>query len=205
MNRKSLTTTYAISLAVLTLLLLTPHAHTHTHPQPATRSPQLAVTTQRPEKLVMAFHYTWFSPEDFAKGQMSDRPPQPYRSSDPATLERQILEAKSANIDAFITAWTGSGTESDRLFPALLDLAAKHSFRIALHFETPSMSGDLAPHFAVAARYYSHPAYLRVAGRPALFIWSPQTVGNPTAWVALRSRVDPQRAALWSVDITDPN
>jgi hypothetical protein len=136
---------------------------------------------------------------------MGDRPTQPYRSSDPATLERQILEAKSANIDAFITAWTGSGTESDRLFAALLDLAAKHSFRIALHFETPAMQGDLAAHFNAAARFYSHPAYLKASGKPLLFVWSPQTVGNPAAWIALRNRVDPTRAALWSVDTTDPN
>jgi hypothetical protein len=159
--------------------------------------------TQKPEKLVMAFHYTWFTPEDFNKGQMSDRPVQPYRSSEPATLERQVLEAKSASIDAFVTAWTGPGTETDRIFAGLLDIAARHGFKIALHMETSSIGGDKAEALNAAARYYAHPAYLRAGGKPVLFVWSPQTVGNPAAWVALRGRVDPNRAAIWSVDTTD--
>src|SRR5687767_15435874 len=64
-----------------------------------------AATTQAGNKLVLAFHYMWFSPADFDKGQMSDRPVTPYNSEHADVIDRQVKEAKGAGIDAFISGW----------------------------------------------------------------------------------------------------
>jgi hypothetical protein len=56
----------------------------------------------------------------------------------------------------------------------------------------------------------SHPAYLRVDGRPVMLVWNPKSVYAPTggrvnaksaeavsAWSSLIAEVDPQRKGLW--------
>src|SRR6476659_6131850 len=59
---------------------------------------------QQGDKLVLAFYYGWYGPDDFGRGQMSDRPAQPYNSNDPAVVERQVREARDAGLDAFISS-----------------------------------------------------------------------------------------------------
>lgn len=55
-----------------------------------THAPQTAASPaqQASSKLVLAFYYMWFSPADFGRSQMSDTPPTPYNSGDPAVIER---------------------------------------------------------------------------------------------------------------------
>ena len=67
-------------------------------------------------KLVLAFYYTWYTPGDFTNGQMLDAPTAPYNSAQADTLERQVTEASTAGIDAFITTWSGLDTPSDAAF-----------------------------------------------------------------------------------------
>ncbi|MFN3331798.1 MAG: SH3 domain-containing protein, partial [Caldilinea sp.] len=42
----------------------------------------------------------------------------------------------------------------------------------------------------------SHPAYLRVDGRPVVFFWRPTLYGVQT-WANIRAQADPNRSALW--------
>ena len=88
----------------------------------------------------------------------------------------------------------GEGTDTDANFGRLLDIAHKHGFSATIYFEVNSAvhHGDIAAQIqSVMSRYGSHPAFLRWNGKPVLFFWSPQTVGNSGAWAAIRARVDP--------------
>src|SRR6478672_8557042 len=76
--------------------------------------PMTAMGAVPGDKLVLAFYYMWYGPGDFDKGQMSDRPVTPYVSDHADVIERQVSEAKGAGIDAFISSWTGTGTETDK-------------------------------------------------------------------------------------------
>lgn len=188
-----------IARLLLTCLMLAPAILIRTA-QTSASPPQ-----QASSKLVLAFYYMWYSPADFAKGQMSDTPITPYNSSDPAVIERHVREAKGAGIDGFLAAWTGTGTETDKNFAKLLDTAAAQGFKAAIHFETATIgSGNVAAQIKAAiSQYGNHPAYLRWNNKPAIFFWSPQTVGNAAAWRDMRQRTDPGNSQVWSVDTTN--
>jgi hypothetical protein len=156
-------------------------------------------------KLVLAFYYMWYNPADFAKGQMSDTPPTPYNSADPAVIERHVREARGAGIDGFMAAWTGMGTETDKNFARLLDIAAAQGFKAAIHFETSAIgSANVAAQIKAAiSQYANHPAYLRWNNKPVIFFWAPLAVGGAAAWRDMRQRTDPGNSQVWSVDTTE--
>ena len=158
------------------------------------------------DKLVMAFYYMWYGPSDFNKGQMSDRPVAPYVSDHPDVIDRQVREAQGAGIDAFISSWQGTGTETDTNLGRLLDVAKAHNFHSTIYFETnwAMQHGDVVAQLqSVLGRYMNHPAFLRWRGKPVIFFWSPQSLGNAAAWKAVRAKVDPNNTQIWSVDTTD--
>ncbi len=165
-----------------------------------------APVAQSGDRLVLAFYYAWYSPADFAKGQMLDTPSSPYDSNQPETIERQVREAAGAGIDGFIASWSGLDTQSDANFGKLLDTAAKNNFKATIYFETDSVvqHGDVTSQLqGLLAKYASHPAFLHWNGKPVIFFWWPQAVGGAAQWQAVRTAVDPSNGQLWSVDTTD--
>lgn len=158
------------------------------------------------EKLVLAFYYMWYGPGAFSNGKTPNLPLTAYVSDRSDVIERQVREAKEAGIDAFISSWTGTGTETDANLPRLMDEAVKQNFRVTLYIETNwvMQHGDVAAQVqSLLQRYGNSPAFLHWNGKPVLFFWSPQSLGGPEAWRALRQKVDPQNSQLWSVDTID--
>ncbi len=191
------------SLAVLFALLLTTMTGLPA-PLPTTHAAPAAQSTNR---LLLAFYYMWYGPTSFNSGQMSDQPTAPYISDHPDVVERQVAEAKAAGIDAFISSWEGSGTETDRNFALLLDTAARHQFQATLYFETnyALQKGDVVSQLRIVlGEYLSHPAFLRSGGKPVIFFWAPGALGDANAWRSVRDQVDPSHSQIWSVDSTDP-
>src|SRR5438552_3437762 len=105
---------------------------------PGMQASSVASAQQAGPKLVLAFYYMWYGPDAFSLDRMNDIPVKPYISDHSDVIERQVSEAKSAGIDAFISSWTGTGTETDANFPKLLDIAARHDFKATVYFETNS-------------------------------------------------------------------
>jgi hypothetical protein len=134
--------------------------------------------------MVWAFYYPWYSLNDWESDQLVDRPRERYASADPQAITRHIEQAQAAGIDGFITSWWGPGTETDHNLVTLLDLADQRNFKVAIYFETlvGGIGRDEDEIYAWVAHviqtYGSHPAYMRVDGKPVIILWATGAVSN---------------------------
>ncbi|MGQ9840061.1 MAG: endo-1,3-alpha-glucanase family glycosylhydrolase [Anaerolineae bacterium] len=169
-----------------------------------------AARAQAPERLVLAFYYTWFDERSWGPDQLPDLPVEPYASADRSVMARHIKQAKAAGIDAFVVSWLGPRVENNQTethFRALLDEAAARGFRLAVDFEVISpflgSAGDVQAALAtLLATHAQHPAYLRWGGKPVIFFWGQQRFSVQT-WAAIRAAVDPGRNSIWIEEGTD--
>jgi hypothetical protein len=167
---------------------------------------QAAPGRQPGEKLLLAFYYMWYGPNDFDPNRMIDRPANPYISDHGDVIARQVSEAKNAGIDAFISSWEGTGTETDVNFPKLLAAASAANFKATVYFETnfAMQHGSVVSQLqSVVSRFANQPAFLRANGKPVIFFWKPDALGGVAAWQAVRQQIDPNHSQIWSVDTTD--
>jgi hypothetical protein len=167
-------------------------------------------------KIVLALYYPWYDHGTWNAGITSDRPMVTYSSGDRAAIDRHVGWAREAGIDALVSAWFGprddNPTESN--FRALLDAAGQEGPGAALLLETNSEHffpdrGAIVDALRHALTVHAeHPAYLKVGGRPVIFVWSPSSLFGPdggragpssvvSAWRSLLDEVDPERRALW--------
>lgn len=187
---------FRLAAVLLIVALLTPAAVRAEAPA--------APLKQAPERLVLAFYYTWFDENSWAANRVPDTPQQPYVSRDRGVMGRQIEQAKSAGIDAFVVSWYGPRVENNQTetnLRALLDEAAARGFRIAVDVEVAGpffgSAGDVQGALAtLLATHAQHPAYLRSDGKPVIFFWRQQRY-NIGTWQAIRAAVDPGRNSVW--------
>jgi len=142
-------------------------------PPPNTHQPSLPVRG--------AFYYGWF-PELWAQGAVSPythyRPSLGlYSSGDPTILRRHVEAMRYGGLAAGIWSWWGIGDPTDIRLPTALGVARPTPFRWAIYHEREGYE-DLEPEEIrrdlayVVERYGSKPAYLRIDGRPVVFVYS---------------------------------
>ncbi|MBN2005956.1 MAG: glycoside hydrolase family 99-like domain-containing protein [Anaerolineae bacterium] len=164
------------------------------------------------EHLVLAFYYAWFDLTTWQK-PLSDLPLTLYHSSDAATIERHVIQAQNAGIDALVQAWYGpdrTNNQTEDNLRILLDKSGAHGMRAAASVDLGSAAflqgADeiIAALVALRDDHTQHPAYLRVDGRPVVFFWKQENFSAP-AWIALRNSVDPDRKMLWIAEGARPD
>ena len=150
----------------------------HGHSSQVSIATPAAIDAQPSFPIRAAFYYPWF-PE--AWNQQGFNPFTKYHpalsfydSSSTAVIQSHIASMQAAGLTAGISSWWGQGTPTDARTSALLANAG--SFRWALYYE---MEGTTDPSIAqihadlayIATNYGAQTAYLRVNGRPVVFVY----------------------------------
>jgi len=163
---------------------------------------------------VMVFYYPWYGTADGPGGrgrtlhwgridpaakdiQASTHYPAlgAYDSHDPAVIDRHVTWAKEAGIDTLILSWWGHGQYTDRAVPLILAACRRHGLSATLYYETcprtrtpEATARDLA---RALEKYGRDPAFLKVEGRPVLFIYG-RAVGQlgSVGWLQAAALLD---------------
>jgi hypothetical protein len=153
--------------------------------------------------ITAAFFYPWF-PNAWDQGVFPFTNYTPslgwYDSADPQTIDAQLELASRAGLDAFVSSWWGPGHHTDRALPALLDTTVRPGspdpdMRWTVYYEEEGQS-DPSPAKIVEdlryleSRYFGHPAYLRVDGKPVVFVWADSGDGASMADRWARAEAD---------------
>ncbi|MER3502075.1 MAG: hypothetical protein C4295_11515 [Candidatus Fervidibacterota bacterium] len=141
-------------------------------------------------KKVLAFYYAWYgNPQVSGRwvhwsevdeagkriGSSTHYPVLgPYDSHDPKVVEQHCRWAKEAGLDGFIVSWWHPNDFHDRAMPLILDTAQKFGLEVTAYFETvPENNCERALEYVLYLlnRYGKHPAWLKLDGKPVLFVY----------------------------------
>lgn len=145
-----------------------------------------------PPRKVLAFYYGWYGNPDIsgrwfhwegvdpAQKAIASSTHYPklgaYDSNDPKVLEQHCRWARLAGIEGFIFSWWGKERPEEKPLPRLLETAAPHRLQVCLYYEEVPEPGNpqsvLSDWEYLLKRYGSHPAYLKVSGKPVIFVYS---------------------------------
>jgi hypothetical protein len=149
---------------------------------------------------VIAVYEAWFGhPMHISVG---------YSSHDPAVIKKQIHQAKSMGISAFVVDWYGDREPFiDRSYALIQKLAAKNKFHVAMMYdETNQQVGATDEAIADFTMFHDaylssqspgHNAYLTYQGRPLIFIFPK---GGHTDWNKVRTLVNTWSPAPLLID-----
>lgn len=140
-----------------------------------------------------AFYYGWYPEQWSAAGSRYMPVLGRYDSSSLDTVNSHIDQMKYAKIDVGIYSWWGKGTPTDLRFQQALDAAANKGFKWAIYYEQDydgraSWYFRVKPDLKYLQKYFNHPAYLRINGKPVVFVYNPtSSVKNAAKWVRARN------------------
>jgi hypothetical protein len=137
-------------------------------------------------RLVLAFYYPWYTPDTWSDPQLADRPLRLYSTDTQPDINTAALMARAAGIDAWVVSWQGLSGDgfNDRRMRIALAAAAAAGMRACVYTETYVANPTFDPTRGIdprsllewltdiVDRYGSHPAYLRVDGRPVIFTYA---------------------------------
>src|SRR5215211_1720633 len=123
-----------------------------------------------------AFYYPWYPETEHWATRYAPTLGK-YDSSDPHVLATHVAQARYAGLDAFIASYWGPDTPTAQRLPLLLDVAGRQGFQIAAYYEpesqpTPPSQAFLNQDFDSLYRLSAEPAWLKVEGKPVLFVYN---------------------------------
>ena len=141
--------------------------------------------------VVGAYYYPWYGTFPGGHGWNDTlryhlQPPQMpaigyYSSRDRSTIEAQIDQSHRGNISFWATSWWGPGSAEDNTIRNVLFTDPRAAeLRYAVQYESTGRLGTFAqpdyskllPDFRyLAQNYFNNPDYLRIAGRPVVFMY----------------------------------
>ncbi len=150
----------------------------------------------------IAAYYSWF-PEGWTHGQMDPfthyRPSLGYYDAGrPSVIDRHIRAMKWGRISAATYSWWGKGSQTDTRFAAYLAAGGKLGFQWAIYHELegygdPSVESIRADLEYIRDTYASSPGYLKLGGRPVVFVYGDaddgKNCGSATRWAAANQTV----------------
>jgi Glycosyl hydrolase family 99 len=168
------------------------------HRSPST-APSVASDSQPSFPIRAAFYYPWFPEAWKQEGFNPFTKYHPalgfYDSSSSAVIQSHVASMQAAGLTAGISSWWGQNTPTDTRISALLANAG--SFRWALYYEQegtadPSVAQIHADLAYIARNYAAQPAFLRVDGRPVVFVYGggDDGCGMADRWKAANLGID---------------
>ncbi|HJZ72126.1 MAG TPA: endo-1,3-alpha-glucanase family glycosylhydrolase [Vicinamibacterales bacterium] len=153
-------------------------------------------------RLVLAHYYPWYTMDTWSDSQLSDRPLRLYSTDAQSDINTAAGIAHAAGIDAWVVSWQGLSGDgfNDRRMRIALAAAAAAGMRACVYTETyvanPTFDAatPIDPRTLlewltdIVDRYGSHPAYLRVDGRPVIFTYAASLLA-PAVWSELLGRL----------------
>jgi hypothetical protein len=188
--RRSTTTSSSTSTTVeatTTTAAVAAPATTKAPARPRTTSaPRTATTRRAPAPaptpsntgLVAAFYYGWYPSSFGFPGSRFHPTAGHYDSKDINTVRRQIDQMRYGGIQAGIASWWGPGHSTDQAFPVGLAASEGTPFKWSIYYEPegPGHANQSPDQLRaslqyLADRYFNHPNYLRIDGKPVVFVW----------------------------------
>jgi glycoprotein endo-alpha-1,2-mannosidase len=179
--------------SVLTFGLILSFSAQHIEAQRAESQPEVSQQAAPVPKQVLAFYYPWYgNPETSGRwvhwsdvdevnqtiGNATHYPTLgAYDSHDPDLVAQHVSRACEIGLAGFIVSWWGPSSFEDQAVPLLLDTALQCGLQITVYFETvrgstPTPDSALTDVLYLLQQYANHPAWLRVADKPVIFVYS---------------------------------
>jgi len=123
-----------------------------------------------------------------------------YSSTDDATIDQQLRLAAQAHLEAFISSWWGQGHHTDTAFQYILNRSERSdspypNLRWAIYYENESQGDPTVEQIVSDLQYladkaFSHVGYLRVNGKPVVFVYanSLDSCGMADRWVQAKAQ-----------------
>lgn len=150
----------------------------------------------------IAAYYPWF-PEGWVHAQMDPfthyRPSLGfYDAGRPGVIDKHIRAMQWGHITAATYSWWGQGSQTDGRFAAHLSAGGKLGFQWAIYHELegygdPSIESIRADLEYIRDKYASSPGYLKLGGRPVVFVYGDKddgrNCGAATRWATANQTV----------------
>jgi hypothetical protein len=170
-----------------------------------------------PRPLVLAFFYPWFQHFNWSSDRLQDQPLFEYSTELPDEVAHSLRDARAAGLDGVIVSWRGDTNWNDRRLQFVLDQAQRLGLRVSILVETLMARGDLPDgsrgvlvtdlhHWLEKAfdAFTQHPAYLKVRGRPVIFVYAADAF-TPEEWRTVAVSLERSgRTFLLMADALDP-
>jgi len=140
------------------------------------------------EKKILAFYYPWYTLSRWGEVDETAHTVSkslyypvlgPYDSRDPQTIRQHMEWARAALIDGFIVSWWGISSFEDTVMPKLLDITDEYNISITVYYETnPEKTREerirrgIEDFTYIIRKYGAHPAFLKLDGKPVIFVYS---------------------------------
>lgn len=172
----------------------------------AASCPALARSPLRPARQVLAFYYGWYgTPSSGGWRHWNPNPNAPraqegitdhpllgrYDSLDPSVIRKHLALAAQAGITGLVSSWWGQGDPTDRATEMLVNAAGRTSLKVTAYVEkADDAAGAERDLRYLVERYGSKPGWLKVGGRPVVFLYTRALERvSPAQWRAAARRV----------------
>ena len=176
--------------------------------EPASTPSEGLVSEDAPPALTVGVYYYPWHAGDFHGGQYLREhlvPPQEpvlgeYDDRDAEVIGQHLAWSRYAGIDLWVTSWWGpGGREDETTHRHILQHPDLGDLRIAILYETTGRTRDFTDYTRIgpditylAETYFDHPNYLRIDGKPVLFVYLTRVLAQRGT---LESAVDAMREA----------